>query len=256
MTRACGNRIAGGVYLEVGVGPKGHPIEEFICDPPRPVDEAALGMSARGMSAVDIAERTYVFDHVGSDYPNAADIIEEGKHQGFSRRVQRNFDFAKLDPTSRLALVHPRAIADHRAVLEMVEPSKVDGSKNPADCPQDIGFAHCGKLPTGHEQPSQINGTQMCARMWWQDLDPDREKPQELRQTSAGRWVERQLGDTRYHAMARPLMSKHEPSWRAGIILILPIHQIVVVRDPEGGTHRPALDALDSVHLPVELVDE
>lgn len=252
MTRACGNRVAGGVYLEAGLGPKGHPVDEFICDPPKPVDEAALGMSARGMSYIEFAARTWVFDHVGSDYPNAADIIEEGKQQGFSRRIQSTFDFSRIDPSTRLALVHPRALPAHWRVLEQHEPIGKGGAYS---CPQLIGFQHCGKPVAGHDNPHQVNGQLMCARLWWSDLDHDLDQPIDINETAASRWREKRLGDTRYHAMARPRMSA-APAWQAGIILALPIHQIVVVRDHEGKTHRKALDRLDNARVPVELVDE
>lgn len=258
MTRACGNRVAGGVYLEAGLGPRGHPVDEFICDPPRPVDENALGMSARGMSYIEFADRTWVFDHVGRDYPNAADIIEEGKQQGFSRRIQSTFDFSRLEPSTRLALVHPRAIPSHWELLKQHEPKTRNVPPKMTTqygCPQLIGYEHCGKPMEGHDNPHQVGGQLMCARLWWQDLDPDSTKPVDINETDQSRWREKRLGDTRYYAMARPRAIKN-PTWQTGIILTLPIHQIVVVRDHEGKTHRKALERLDAARLPVELVDE
>ncbi|MGH2506718.1 MAG: hypothetical protein ACRDHZ_04795, partial [Ktedonobacteraceae bacterium] len=35
--RGCGDREAGGVYVESGVGPFGHSLEHFMIDPPLPL---------------------------------------------------------------------------------------------------------------------------------------------------------------------------------------------------------------------------
>ena len=94
--RGCGERVAGGIYLETRLGPNGHPLECFFMDPPGPVDAGGLGLSPRGVSLIaGEGGITHVWDWVGGDsYPNVADILEEGRRLGFSRRIASTADFS------------------------------------------------------------------------------------------------------------------------------------------------------------------
>lgn len=243
VTRGCGTRIAGGVYIEVRPTPGGHPIEEMICDPPIPIDEAELGMSARGMTLMVTGGRTVLLDHVGQEsYPNVADILEEGRRHGFSRRVQSTIDFSLIAPGTRLALVHPRAIIDDTVHVAALLGYDVGSDAQP--CPQIVGQKHCGREPRGHSG-------KLCARFWWQDIPNSRwDSPT----PEARRLAEAHVGSTTYYAWERP-RAEFDVFYRPGIIAFLPISGIAVVRDIEGGTHKRALERAENAHVPVSLED-
>ena len=63
--RACGRRVKGAVYAETRPSESGVPVEFFIVDPPRPVDLAALGLTAVGVKLVEVNNVWHVFDVVG-----------------------------------------------------------------------------------------------------------------------------------------------------------------------------------------------
>lgn len=237
--RGCGTRIAGGCYIEVRSAPGGHPVEEFICDPPLPINEAAIGMSARGMTYYESNGRSYLLDHVGSDYPNAADIIEEGRRHGFSRRIQQTLDFSKISPSTRLALVHPHAIIGHASVL-----LEHDIGSDAQPCPQIVGQRHCGRREPGHHGKH-------CARLWWQDIPNSR---WDSATPEARKLAEIHIGSTYYYAWERP-RALFVPSYQPGIIALLPISQVTVIRDREGGTHRRALERAENARITVSLED-
>jgi hypothetical protein len=190
------------------------------------------------MTVMITSGRSYLLDHVGGDYPNAADIIEEGRRHGFSRRIQRTVDFGQINPGTRLALVHPKAIIEHHRTLE-----EHDLGNEAQRCPQWIGYRHCGKPDPGH-------GAGHCARLWWQDI-PNRAWDE---QGKNERNTEVRIGSTRYYAYERP-RTTFEARYRPGIIAILPISGIAVVKDREGGTHRAALERAEQARVPVELTE-
>jgi hypothetical protein len=116
VVRGCGTREQGGVYAELGLGPFGTPVEEFLIDPPIPVDPDEMGITAIGVKILPVRLPGWenplncVVDWVGSlHYPNVADFVEEVKRFGLSRRLPKNLDFSLLTPDSRILLIHRNA---------------------------------------------------------------------------------------------------------------------------------------------------
>ncbi len=85
--RGCGVRQKGGLYAECAISPSGKPIEEFLFDPPIIVP-AGFAVPTRGVVLVERAGIWHVVDRVGNEfYPSPADMAEEIKRFGLSRRI-------------------------------------------------------------------------------------------------------------------------------------------------------------------------
>ncbi len=134
--RMCGaGRTAGGVYLECGLSAGGRPIEEFLIDPPVPVNPDDLGLSHIG---VMITNEGHVIDWIGeSHYPYPADFVEEVRRMGVSRKVSQTTDFSKLAPGAMLIFAHAKAVC-----------------LNP-----EVGLTEC---PSGLHGPGEL-----CASLMW-----------------------------------------------------------------------------------------
>ena len=221
--RACGRRIAGGVYAEVKItrDGSGAPVEYFLVDPPRPIDLAALGLTSVGVKLIEIEGVTHVFDVVGQEYyPYPADFVEETRQLGASRRLSANLDFEKLGPGSCLVLIHAKALI--RNYLDYPLP----------ECPK--GMDRHATEPT----------PEMCAGLWWGDLP---EKGGE-----AGRVV-RKNGVVRYTGWERP--ADVEPRYAPAIFISLPITNLTVIRGGGEKTEK-GFDAAHKSHLDVNLEDD
>lgn len=237
--RGCGSRVVGGVYAECGMGPGGHPLEDFIIDPPAILDSdgfAALGVSPRGVTLLEINGVYHILDWVGSEnYPNVADFLEEVRRFGLSRRLPRNLDFAKLTAQSRLLLLHARAYIHN--FHEYVWGGWVN-----------IKYNRC---PTKHPEHGLVEPPLMCAGVWWQDV----EGGQPSKSNSAHpRLVHRKMPSFSYEAACRP--EGVAPLYNTAIFASFPISRLVVIRDSEGHTHERAASNAGKAALPVELEDE
>lgn len=151
-TRACGRRIAGGIYMECAMSPYGEPLEYFLYDPPIPVSATDIGLSSVGVKPFTTGDDvTHVLDWVGRQYyPTPKEFLEEVRQMGLSRRIPRNFPFERLTRASRVVLVHPLGYHDRFASLYPVD--------EPWYCPTND---HPGPEPPDHE---------MCCGLWWDQL--------------------------------------------------------------------------------------
>jgi hypothetical protein len=227
------------------------PLEHFLICPPLLVDGEALGLSERGVTLHEIDGVTHVFDIVGrKHYPNVADVIEETRRMGASRRIARTADFGRLTAESRLILLHQHASIDNAVDLwkafvdestEYTQPTMKDWPIH--GCPQHHDHS---ALPA-----SPLHNTAMCQALYYQDVtggdalyDP----------TQPPRAVSRTIGETSYQAQARP--DGFHPEYSLAAFASFPIHAIEVIRDPEDGTHEDTYDRSLLSGLPVELVDE
>ena len=143
--RGCGYRVEDGIYLEVGIGPGGRPVEEFVVDPMRPTIElfGDTPLPAVGVTLLDIDSVTYVIDRVGLEsYPYPQDFINEAGRLGVSRRLSEKLDFSRLTPASRLLIVHDRAILQnlHKLPASLLDAwacftGRRDHARPRRDCP-------------------------------------------------------------------------------------------------------------------------
>jgi hypothetical protein len=261
VVRGCGSRVSGGVYLEVGTSKYGQPIENFLFCPPKRLDKDALGATNLGVTLIqDKTDPTlcHVLDIVGaSSYPNCADIIEEIRRFGASRKVNPKLPFAQLKPGSKILLAHDKAILkNHEELRERIRLEHIEYvTAQPVFCPKDIA-AHdeCGRRSSnwGYEVDPTKHGSGMCLELLYNVIeggtpanDPDRPV----------REVTRKCGDTQYIAQRAPL--GFVPDWECGVFAAFYITRIAVVDDPddpEGAAMKLAL--VEESSLITELVNE
>lgn len=244
--RGCGTRKAGGVYAETGLSPNGLPVEAFLLDPPITIPEA-LHLAPQGVHWVRRGDVWHVVDWVGSQhYPNVADFVEEVRRFGLSRRLPSNAEFSRLTAASRIILVHARAFALHNRSPDQA----------PHPCPKrvviNLGRELRAQLPeqgmdadeatvAGHE-----GGVTYCAGQWWEQV--------------VGGEVDEATGLVRrtmpsFSYLAKPA-ADGDHQYAPGFFATFPLSRLVVVRDPAGQKHVPALAAAQAAALPVEEVDQ
>lgn len=238
--RGCGTRKEGGIYGECGLSPYGLPLEAFLIDPPIVVDRENLGLHPIGVTLLEdpTSGVTHVVDWVGEEsYSHVADFLEEARRFGVSRRLPRTLDSSRLTSGSRLVLLHRRAIIGNPAPYFAAR----DGLRWEQGCP--------AQRPD-HRDPAQPPG--MCAGLWWEDLTAGGPVPQEGT-GSDPRLVTRTMPSFTYQVRLRP--AGVEPDYHLAMFASFPLSRIVVIRDPEGGTHEAAMDVAARAQLPVEAED-
>ncbi len=259
--RECGWRTAGGVYLVSPTDRKlGHPIKEFLVDPPIMVpDPESLGISKLGVKLIMDPKTgiTNVWDWVGSDYPTIARYVEEAKALGVSRHVAANLQWDRLDRRSSLILLHPRAFpsetpkwfsAELATALSLGLAYSMKGEatggagydfEGVARCTQRVGKSHCGRPMVGDHDNDESTPPAMCSRLWWQAEDP---KTGEVVHPEAPRLRKFDLACGRsYMAMTRPeeVVERFMP----GIFMRVPL-AIEVIRDPQKQVHQTIIDRI------------
>lgn len=238
--RGCGKRQKGGVYVEVGLagpGEDGVPLESFLVDPPLPVDLKAMGLTPVAVKMVERDGIWHVFDFVGEKYyPNIADFLEEVRRFGLSRRLPKNIDYSLLTSESKIILVH------RKAWIENVRPYYEDW--------QTLTEMYWNKCPNS-DQSHADDYDEMCAGVWWQDIDPHEHK--KVPYSGSDRIVEIEMPSFKYTAALKP--DDHLPGYDPAIFASFPMHRLAVVDDPEGKTHLDALKAASDAGIPTDLVD-
>lgn len=230
--RGCGKRTKGGIYAEVPLDPNGVPLEHFLLEPPVELDVEELGLSPIGVKLFDRAGTTHVLDWIGEEYyPNVADMVEEIKHLGLSRRLPKTLDFSRLGPGSRIMLVHRRAFV-----------------RNWRDLADDVvAGAFCPKRRE-EDHNSETPAFVPCIGAWWHDLD---EIQVEGENGSSPRRV---MPAFEYIGWPR---GEFKPEYGSpALFASFPIANLAVINDPEGKTHEAALANAEAAGLPVNVEEE
>lgn len=238
--RGCGTRKVGGIYGEVLSSPYGQPIEYFLFCPPYLVDPEAIGLAPIGVKLIERNEVFHVMDWVGETYyPNVADFVEEGRRFGISRRME-GIDYTSLSPLSRLILVHRRVWVSNHAAYYDQEHVRVYGGEN-------YPWTFCPK--SQHKMEYRLSD--MCLGIAWDDV---REVEQGLAYYREGL---RTMPSFTYAAALPPvsMISLEAPGYKPAIFGSFPLHRLVVIRDPECGTHEDAYQKAKVAGIPVEVVD-
>jgi len=227
--RACGKRIAAGIYAETRLGPTGTPIESYIVDPPKPIDIDKWGLTARGARLVEVGGVWHIFDIVGREhYSHVADIVEEVRRKGASRRLAGNLDFSKLTPESYLVLVHARAVIEN--FDEYPQPPLVT-------CPR---FEHLDRFE------------ETCAGLWWHDIPEG-----DLTADEHGQYNRSIPGEVSYRAT--PRIEGVVPQYHHGIFMRLPVTNLAVIAGRNAQEEKEAEKAYQAVNqssLPIFMEDE
>jgi hypothetical protein len=230
--RGCGFRKKGGIYAEIDLGDgEGVPFWNAIIDPPLPVDPDSLGVSRRGMRAVQVETDgksvLMLIDWVGREfYPNVADFVEEASRMGISRRMPVSMDFSEFPGEVLLCLVHDRA------VIRNPEPFWEEG----------VGWCY---TENPEHDDDEFRG--MCASLWWRDVEDEGV-------SEPSQKFSRSRPSFSYPAYSPPESADEERE--VGMFFRWPISRLAVIEDPEGGRHEKAVEALQGCALPWELVPE
>jgi len=183
ITRGCGLRKPGGLYVCSGLSPYGPPLENFVVDPPLPYNAGPF----RAPIVFEKEGKKHIMLWVGAEYyPYCSDFIEEVRKYGASKRVPNNFPIGELERGSMLFLVHPKAIVADFEYLPAVE--------------------YCPKADPSHYSEKK----ECCLGHSYQIAEPNIALNV------------RKLGDTEY-AVYPHTMSAPEYEFTPGIFLRLPI---------------------------------
>jgi hypothetical protein len=266
--RGCGTRKAGGIYLTTPLGPNGMPVDYFLVDPPLRIDpefERSRGLANIGVKLLERPTREGepsgiwdVWDVVGQDnYPNVADMIQEIRGMGVSRRIAANEAFANLSGQSKLLLLHRRAwienYHDYYGALSIenqdLRAQGKEGMASDLGCPRTAIADLTGLEP--HSCEGGGNSAEMCLGVVFDDVrdgedlfDPGL-KPRTVRRT---------IGDTTYLGRHRP--DGVTPEYGLAVFGRFPIARIDVIRDLASGTHHDRFAKATAAQLPVFVEDE
>jgi hypothetical protein len=240
--RGCGYRVAGGIYVEVPLAPPGQgtPLEKFLFCPPvshvpernedgtqKPVPiQQAWGISPRGVTLIQMAGDWHVIDWVGRDsYPNAADILEETRSFGLSRRLELSEEeYSYLGPGSKILLAH--AWGSKNNALEYI----IRPPEEAKPCPEDR-----------EEHRDRSSLMEMCSALHWEGIvggsmlqaDEEARSPRDGHHLDYAeeRLRRREVGDTVYYAYAPP-EGVSEAENTLALIAAFPIANLAVINHP------------------------
>ena len=257
VVRACGSRQAGGAYLVTGTAKQGLPLENFLVDPPTPVDLEKLGISAIGIHLLEINGITHVIDVVGEEhYELPTDFAEEVRRFGLSRRIPRNAEFSRLVPGARILLVHRRAFIDNASEYYFVR--RPDEWWCPKQNPEHLDPLYSGMCwsalyedatGTPAQHPDAPGGVLTAGGVRSDLIGAGMHRRREEE-----RAVVRTLPSFSYRALRRP--AGVVPQYRYAIFMAMPINRVEIVRDRESSTHEETMHKASASQLPVELVEE
>jgi hypothetical protein len=230
--RGCNFRVEGAVYLEVGLGNGGKPLEFFLSDPPVP-------MTCDTKVGVELIERdgvTHVLDWVGEQhYPFAADALEEGRRYGFSRRVPRTLDLSRLTAASRILLVHARGLVTNHQALRPHMPDWYNDAYGTDSKRKPAHKHHCGHLERtsvpGHHKPQPHK--HVCTRDLWAVPPATR-----VEDGTPPRYI-REFASISYEVF--PLSpDAPAPDYTSALVASLPITNVSVIKAGDG-SHKKTL---------------
>jgi hypothetical protein len=254
--RGCGRRSYGGVYIEVRLAPPGMgmPVEAFLIDPVREVPDG-LGIPHRGVALIQRPDGSGIYDvwdRVGTKhYANVEDFIMETKRHGISRKLSSKTDMSLLTRSSRLILVHERAMLLNADELYR----SIDKEMGEMVDAHHWVCRHAPSIPDHDKYPLFARDSQdmmpTCISCWREIVRGGSEL---YDPTLPNRTVERTIGDTTYRARRAPV--EFIPEFVEGIFGIFPISGLAVINDPQESKHIPNLEKARQSGLNVSLEEE
>ncbi|MGK7925893.1 MAG: hypothetical protein AB4290_11705 [Spirulina sp.] len=243
LIRGCGERKAGGIYLEFHLSLYGQPLEYFLIDPP--ILTKLFDVPKLGQKLINRNGQNHIADIVGSrHYPNVLDFYYEVENWGLSRRVSPLLEFEKLNRQSRILVAHDRAFVQN-------------WQKYPDfSCPKKLPLHQRDRLL---QEPNTEQN--MCAGVWWRDIEEITVNPEVTstdavlggqsfvpkgamvlggreglnRETKLLKTV-REMPSFTYEAWKRPLYIK--PQYRQAFFLSLPISNIAIISGSDSEHNR------------------
>lgn len=249
VTRGCGTRKKGGIYLECGLSEFGKPAEEFLVDPIQRIDPIQFGLTAINQRMIQDPEGTYhILDWIGQDsYPNPTDWFEEVRRFGMSNRTELSQDkYSLLTPfKSNVLAVHKRAWVNYSGTSAR-HFEGIDPRENMSAEPYLYTWDYCPLGKPLHDQHHPDHWS-CCAGVMWSDL-----LRFEKDQHGEGRETRRVMPSFSYWGALATTLFEHQP----GIFARFPITRIVVIKDPDNNTHEEQVKKLRGTKVPFEIVDE
>ena len=233
VTRGCGTRVGGGLYLECGTGYGGRPLEAFLSDPPIP-------MTCDTKVGVELIERggvVHVLDWIGEQhYPFVTDLLEEGRHFGFSRRIPRTLNLSRLSADSRLLVVHAGGLVVNHEALRPFMPERYNTPYTERGKRKAAHKHHCGHLertgsPEHHLPDPHKRG---CTRDLWAVPPASR-----VEEGAPPRYV-REFASISYEVFP-PAPDAPAPEYVSALVASLPITNISVIKARDG-SHQETLE--------------
>ena len=256
--RGCGYRKVGGVYVVTGTSPYGKPVENFIVEPSGPSDPEQMGLAAIGVMPIRIApqdEQVHLLNWVGEEhYPNVTDFIEEVRRRGGSSRIPKNFDFESIKGKPYIYHMHAHAWIENALEYQLDPPAELRQEIGHGTWLENIAASIAGEISVGRrpcptKRHSDTSETEMCGRLWWEDVHGG----EYVVADKDDREVSRQIGDVTYRAYTPP--KGVTPRYLPAVFFRLPIHRLEVIRDPAGNEHDEALEKALYADMEVKLVD-
>jgi hypothetical protein len=240
--RGCGERKAGGVYVESGVGPYGSPLSSFLIDPPHPLP-AGLDLINKPqilprewLSGRPVQDETgqVIHDlliHVGAEhYPWAPDYIEETRRLGASRRLSPNLNFALLTRASHMLLAHRSAI-----------PMNWQDLLPPDRCKKHIQWHDLASYTESSQDPhADPHRRGPCLFKLW-ELIPEAQANAVTPMPGQRPLCLRLVGSTMYPYQPTGEQVK---AWSEGFVLCLPITGFSLIQDADGNVNSQAKEKL------------
>jgi hypothetical protein len=239
VTRGCGTRQEGGLYLECGTRPgRGRPLEFFLADPPVP-------MTCDSKVGVELIERggvVHVLDWVGEQhYPAITDFLEEGRVLGFSRRISNTLDLSRLTAESRILVVHARGLVVNHEALRPFMSECYDAAYDEQGRRKPAHKHHCGHLErtAGPEHYQPDPHTHHCTRDLWAIPPASR-----VEDGAPPRYV-REFAAVSYEVF--PLApDAPAPEFVSALVASLPITNISVIKAKDG-SHQGTLEKVKTM---------
>lgn len=251
--RGCGDsRKAGGCYLELGLGPGGRPVEDFLVCPPKLLN---FDVPAQGQMPIwrQVGEGQYVLhllDWVGQEfYTNTSDFVEEVRRMGLSRLLAPHLLDASVD--------HPGTGQPVKVLEALTFDSRLYTAHAHAYIHNLTDYPVTWTCPK-HRQHAP---GEMCAGAWWWDVIKG-QSLDEMRKASDSRvgqfelWAEddpaperlvrREMPSFWYKAHRAP--DGVTPEYSPAIFAAWPIWRFAVVQG-RYGEHDAAVSKLSALTL-------
>jgi len=189
-----------------------------------------------GVELIERGGGVYVLDRVGEQhYPFPSDLLEEGRHYGFSRRIPGTLDLSRLTAESRILIVHAKGLVVNNEALRPFMPERYNAPYNEQGRRKPAHKHHCGYLERtaspDHYQPDLH--THSCTRDLWAAPPASR-----VEDGAPPRYI-REFASISYE-VAPLAPDAPAPEYVSALLALLPITNISVIKAKDS-SHQETL---------------
>lgn len=250
--RCCGFRTEGDVYVECGLSPFGRPIEYFLMDPPVRYQLPVQYVGVRPFQRKDPETGemvVHLLDHVGRDNYRVADMVEEIRRYGLSRKIPKTQDMSVFIPgKSKIFLSHSEAM-----VLNL-------DKYRTQILPNNLEWFCCSPYENIYAEHTDKKAfpkfpDDCCSGFWWYDVPPG--KYSKLSFLINNKDILKVFPNPvvvdmpTFHYIANERPADFEPEYQEAIFAAFPITAIAVIAARDN-SHKGTLDRIQKQsHIPV-----